>query len=329
MQGGIGRRVLVVGGAGFVGSHVVDRLLLGDRRVEHVRVYDNFSTGREWRLRRHLADRAFSVVRGDVRDRGALKRAMAGFETVIHLASNADIARAADDPDVDFDEGTCLTRNVLEAMRATSARCILYASGSGVYGDVGPTPVAEDYGPLAPISTYAASKIAGEALIAAYAQMFDLRGYAFRFANIVGPRQSHGVAYDFVRKLSREYTRLFILGDGHQRKSYVHVGDAVAAMVRVLEVETARYRAFNVATDDTLTVDEIADLALESLGLAAARCRREYSGGPRGWRGDVPVVLLDTHRLRSLGWSCGYDSRSAMREALAALVAELELSEAV
>ncbi len=326
MHAGMGRRVLVVGGAGFVGSHVVDRLL-ADRQVEHLRVYDNFSTGREWRLRRHELGHAFSVVRGDVRERESLKRAMDGFDTVVHLASNADIARAADDPDVDFEEGTCLTRNVLEAMRVTGARCIVYASGSGVYGDVGPAPVEEDYGPQTPISTYGASKIACEALIAAYTQMFDLRGYALRFANIVGPRQSHGVAYDFVRKLSREYDRLLIMGDGNQRKSYIHVEDAVGAMVRVLEAETKRYRAFNVATEDTLTVNEIADMTLEALGLAPARCRREYSGGPRGWRGDVPVILLDARRLKALGWSCGRDSRSAMREALAALVAELEMPE--
>ncbi len=313
-------RYFIVGGAGFIGSHMVKRLL-ADTSVARVTVYDNFSSGRRWHVEGHLGDSRFAVVEADVKDRDRLLAAMAGHETVVHLASNPDIARAATEPDVDFVEGTLLTRNVLEAMRTSGVPCILYVSGSGVYGDLGETEAGEDHGPLVPISTYGASKLAGEALISAYVHMFDLRGAVFRLGNVVGPRQTHGVGLDFARRLMEDGSRLAILGDGTQSKSYIHVDDVVAALLFVEAHGRQPFEAFNVATGDYITVTEIADLAAACLDLEDVSY--DYSGGDRGWKGDVPVVRLNTGRIGALGWRCRHTSREAMRLSLRSLAADL------
>jgi UDP-glucose 4-epimerase len=304
-------RWFIVGGAGFIGGHFVDRLL-GDETVEQVTIYDNFSSGRDWHYAGHLDDHRFAVVTGDVRD-PALVDAMAGHDTVIHLASNPDIARAATEPAVDFDLGTLLTHHVLEAMRKSGAELILYASGSGIYGDLGETEANEDHGPLVPISTYGASKLAGEALISAYCAMFALTGRAFRFGNVVGPRQTHGVGFDFIHKLLADPSRLAILGDGSQSKSYIHVDDVVDAVLLAGKANLGPWAAFNVATGDYITVKEIADLAVDCLGLDPGSVNYEFTGGDRGWKGDIPVVRLNTDRIRSLGWTCRRPSREALR----------------
>ena len=317
----VGARYAIVGGAGFLGSHFTDRLL-ADREVAAVTLYDNFSSGREWHYRHHLGDPRFRVVRGDAHDVHALAAAVAGHDVVIHLASNPDIARAAQEPEIDFREGTELTNNVLEAMRRSGVPRILYASGSGVYGELGEREAREDHGPLLPISTYGASKLAGEALIAAYCSMFGLTACVFRFGNVVGPRQTHGVGLDFARRLIADSSRLAILGDGTQSKSYIHVSDVVAAVLLANRHCAKPYEVYNVATGDYITVTEIAELAVASLGLAV-RPRFEYSGGDRGWKGDVPVVRLNTDRIKALGWSCRHGSREAMRQALQALIDDL------
>jgi UDP-glucose 4-epimerase len=211
-------KYLIVGGAGFIGSHFTDALLSNSTVAEAVTLYDNFSSGREWHYEQHVHDPRFRIVRGDVANLEQLCAVMEGHDVVIHLASNPDIARAAREPEVDFYQGTLLTNNVVEAMRRTRAKRILYASGSGVYGDLGKQEVDEDYGPLEPVSTYGSSKLSGEALISAYCFMFDLSACAFRFGNVVGPRQTHGVAFDFVRRLLVDPTRLTILGDGTQEQ---------------------------------------------------------------------------------------------------------------
>ena len=210
-------RWFIVGGAGFIGSHFTDRLL-ATAGTSRVTLYDNFSAGREWHYEHHRADPRLQVVRADVADTETLRDAMAGHDAVIHLASNPDIARAVTDPDIDFRQGTLLTRQVVEAMRASGVGRILYASGSGVYGDLSEREADEDHGPLLPISTYGASKLSGEALIACYSFMFGLSGCAFRFGNVVGPRQTHGVGFDFVRQLLRNPRELRILGDRTQNK---------------------------------------------------------------------------------------------------------------
>ncbi len=327
MSQGRGESVFVVGGAGFIGSHFVDRLL-SEETTRRVTIFDNFSSGREWHYSHHRSDPRFTVVRGDVKDLGALRSAMDGHEVVIHLASNPDIARAATEPDIDFREGTYLTQNVVEAMRQSSAKRILYASGSGVYGDLGEVEADEDHGPLAPISTYGASKLAGEALITSYVHMFGLSGCSFRFGNVVGPRQTHGVGLDFLRRLLKDPSELSILGDGTQSKSYIHVTDVVDAVLVAHRRSTKPVEVFNVATGDYITVREIAELACECLGLGAGKTRLSFGTGNRGWKGDVPVVRLATHRMRSLGWRCRRDTREALKASLVEMLPDLRAGRA-
>ena len=323
------QRFFIVGGAGFIGSHFTDHLL-GPDGAAAVTIYDNYSSGRTWHHAAHDSDPRFRVVRGAVEDTAALAAAMDGHDVVIHLASNPDIARAAREPTIDFTQGTALTQSVVEAMRVTSAKRILYASGSGVYGELGTHEAQEDHGPLIPASTYGASKLAGEALIASYAYMFDLRGCGFRFGNVVGPRQTHGVGFDFARRLLASAAAgenpivLKILGDGSQSKSYVHVSDIVRAVLTAHEKTTAPFAAYNVATGDYITVKEIAGLAVECVGLRPDQVRFEYSGGDRGWKGDVPIVRLDTTRIRSLGWRCEASSREALRRSMLAMIPDMK-----
>ena len=224
------KRYFIVGGAGFIGSHFADHLL-ADAGVTAVTLYDNFSSGREWHYEHHLSDPRMKIIRNDVGSLPALTSAMVGHDVVIHLASNPDIARAVTEPEIDFYQGTQLTNNVVEAMRRTGIPRLLYASGSGVYGEIGSTEAYEDIGPLIPVSTYGASKLAGEALISSYCYMFGLSARVFRFGNVVGPRQTHGVGFDFVRRLNADPTELRILGDGKQSKSYIHVYDVVNAVL--------------------------------------------------------------------------------------------------
>lgn len=314
----LGSRYIIIGGAGFIGSHFTD-VLLADPSVQGVTLYDNFSSGREWHYAHHLKDSRLEVVRADVLEMDRLTAAMSGQDTVIHLASNPDIARAVTEPDIDFHQGTELTNNVVEAMRRAGVRRILYASGSGVYGDLGELEAQEDHGPLLPISTYGASKMAGEALIGAYCYMFGLTGCAFRFGNVVGPRQTHGVGFDFVRRLSADPSRLRILGDGTQSKSYIHVSDVISAVLHAHRHCAEPFRIFNVATGDYITVNEIAELAVECVGIRSQPLF-EYTGGDRGWKGDVPVVRLNTDRIRALGWQCRLNTREALGASLDALL---------
>jgi UDP-glucose 4-epimerase len=314
-----GERFFIVGGAGFIGSHFTDRLL-SEEGVRAVTLYDNFSSGREWHYEHHLSDPRLKVVRGDVKDGDRLTAAMAGHDVVIHLASNPDIARAAREPDIDFREGTLLTQRVVEAMRVSGTRHILYASGSGIYGDLGHVEAQEDMGPLVPVSTYGASKLAGEALISSYAYMFDMTGHVFRFGNVVGPRQTHGVGFDFVRNLLENPKKLRILGDGSQSKSYIHVSDVINAVLLVHNTSDAVFSAHNVATGDYITVREIAELAVECVGLQRSSVEFEFTGGDRGWKGDVPIVRLSTDRIRNTGWICSVNSREALRRSMLSML---------
>ncbi len=317
-----GTRFFIVGGAGFIGGHFVDYLL--GAGASAVTVFDNFSSGREWHLEAHKSDSRLRIVRGNVEDPPAIRGAMDGHDVVIHLASNPDIARAATEPDIDFWQGTALTNGVVEAMRVTSAKRILYASGSGVYGDFGQREIAEDQGSLLPISTYGASKLAGEALIASYCFMFGLSGCAFRFGNVVGPRQTHGVGFDFARRLLDNPGELRILGDGTQSKSYVHISDIIAAVLTAHRKTETAYQVYNVSTGDTITVTEIAELAVQCVGLERKSVRFDYTGGDRGWKGDVPVVRIDSKRIRGLGWANKHTSRQALEAAINAMLPDLK-----
>jgi len=302
-------RYFITGGAGFIGSHLTVSLLLSPEN--EVIVYDNFSSGREWHLDAVKGNPRLKIIRGDIKNEEKLKRSLAGADIVYHLASNPDIAKAVTQPTIDFWEGTFLTNQVVEAMRVCGVRKLLYASGSGVYGDVGELETREDHGPLVPISTYGASKLAGESLICAYCHMFDLDAAAFRFANVIGPHPTHGVIFDFVRKLMAEPSRLEILGDGLQSKSYIFISDIVSAM-RLIETKFLKnFAVYNVATQDYITVREIAEMTVKAMNIGEVEFR--YSGGNRGWKGDVPIVRFNTEKIRSLGWKNRYSTREAVQ----------------
>ncbi len=319
LEVGNGMKVFVAGGAGFIGSHTVNRLLK-DSRVSSVTVYDNFSSGRMEHLPADAGAR-LNIVRAEISSMDQLCDAMAGHDTVFHYASNPDIAKAATEPDVDFWQGTYLTQNVVEAMRRTGARQIFYASGSGIYGDTGLTVLNEDHAPLLPISTYGASKLAGEMLICSYCHMFGMRGRVFRFANVVGPRQTHGVVFDFLRRLRADPTRLAILGNGTQSKSYIHVDDVLEGIWTAWEKTDSCYNYFNLATDDHITVTEIAALVVRVMDLKDVHFA--YAGGDRGWKGDVPLVRMETAKMKRLGWKVSRSTHEAIESSIRDLYAEI------
>ena len=312
-------RFFVTGGAGFLGSNLVNTIL--DRGLGAVTVFDNFLTGRREHFGARMKSPELSIVEGDMSDLHAVTEAIRGHDAVVHLAANSDIAKAASDPLIDFDNGTRLTQTLLEAMRVTGVKRILFTSGSGVYGEVPPKPIPEDHAPLIPISTYGASKLASETLVSAYSHMFDMVGTVFRFANVVGPHMTHGVSHDFTRRLHLDPTRLQILGDGMQSKPYVHSDDVVAAILFILSNQKSGYEYYNVGSQDHLLVRDIADIVTGEMGLKDVKY--EYTGGARGWRADVPVYRLDTSKIRALGWSNKMNSREAVVAAVRSLLAEI------
>lgn len=310
--------VFIAGGAGFIGSHMT-HLMLATTDAS-VTIYDNFSSGKEWHLAEYLKDSRLKIVKGDLKDLPALTEAIRGADRVYHYASNPDIAKAMRQPDVDFWEGTYLTQNLLEAMRVAEVKEIVYASGSGVYGDVGDLAVTEDHTPLQPISPYGASKLSCEVLIHAYTHMFGIKARVFRFANVVGPHQTHGVAYDFIRRLRQNPTELSILGDGNQSKAYIHVDDIVTGKNYFVARDTAPYTYYHLATEDYLTVREIADLVVEEMKLKNVEYK--FSGGNRGWKGDVPIVRFDLTKVHDAGWRAKRSAREAMRASIQAMIRE-------
>lgn len=303
-------KYFITGGAGFIGSHMVDALI----NKGQVTVYDNLSSGKLEFIQEHLNKPNLNFVEGDCGDLDHLKKAMAGHDLAINYASNPDIARGFFETDLDIREGTILTYNVLEAMRITGVKRILYTSGSGIYGDVGTTPTPEDFGPLLPISFYGASKLACEGLISAFCYQYGMQGYILRMGNVVGRRQTHGVGFDFINKLKADPGRLEILGDGTQQKSYVHVSDVINAHLFVAENAMDVINVFNLATDDTLDVTSIAQIVIEEMRLNGVQLA--YTGGDRGWKGDVPQVRLPAEKLKALGWRCGHNSMQAVRRSV-------------
>jgi len=313
-----GRHYLVTGGAGFVGSNVVERLLT--RSASRVTVFDNFASGRREFLEPMLDGGRLTVIEGDARDLTALTKAMDGHDAVYHMAANSDIAKATTQPAIDFDNGTVLTHNVLEAMRVVGAKRITFPSGSGVYGEVPPIPLPENYPEMRPVSTYGACKLASEALISAYSFMFGFTGTVCRLANVVGPRQTHGVSYDFVRRLRHDPSRLRILGNGTQSKPYIHIDDVLDAFDLMEQTQQGGYECVNVGSADALTVREIAEIAMDQLHLQEVEF--DFTGGERGWKGDVPLYRLDTTRLRNRGWTPKWTSRQAVTKAVQSVMSE-------
>jgi len=312
-------KALVTGGAGFIGSHLVDYLI--DDGGE-VRVIDDLSAGSLANLRRWEGDPRLSFVRGDLLDPEAVIGALSGCDEVYHLAANPEVRASRASPEDHFRQNVEATYRLLEAVRRIGGvELFVFASSSTVYGDAGVVPTPEGYGPLKPISHYGASKLAAEALVSAYASMYGFRAVIFRLANIVGPRSNHGVIYDFVNKLRADPGKLEVLGDGSQSKSYLHVDDCVRGMVLGAEKASERVEVFNLGSDDRVGVMEIAGIVIEEMGTEG--CEVRLTGGVdggRGWAGDVKVMQLDSSRLRSLGWRPGLNSVEAVRETARALV---------
>ncbi len=311
-----GRSILVTGGAGFIGSHLVDRLIESNR----VTVLDNFSSGKMEFIEGHIPDSKFRLVEADLLDRRAVEAALEGIDLVIHLAANPDVKIGAEDTRTHLDQNVIATYNLLDSMRKMGVSEIAFTSTSTVYGEAKIVPTPEDYGPLLPISLYGASKLACEALISAFCATFDMRSVIFRFANIVGERGTHGVIVDFIRKLETNPETLEILGSGRQRKSYLLVQDCVEAMIFALEKARDGVNVFNVGSTDSVDVTEIADVVVEKMGLFGVEYR--YTGGVegRGWKGDVKTMLLSIEALEKLGWSPSRSSREAIEAAAEAVL---------
>jgi len=303
-------RYFVTGGAGFIGSHLVDRLL----KTGAVTVYDNLSSGRMEFIESHLKEENFRFIRGDLLDAATLRQAIAGHDVVFHLAANPEVRAGITDTDLDLKEGPEATWGVLEAMRLNNIKKLAFTSSSTIYGDVGTTMVDEDYGPLVPISLYGAAKLSGEALIAAFCHLFDMRACCFRLANVVGARLTHGVIYDFMNKLKREPGRLEILGDGKQEKPYVHVSDCMSGILFGYEHAPGNFNVFNIAPDTSTSVTRIAETIVREMDLKGVKF--EFTGGRQGWRGDVPQVRLDGARMSNLGWRPVLSSDEAVRKAV-------------
>ena len=289
-------RWFVTGGAGFIGSHVVDRLLAGGHEVV---AFDNLSTGQESFLEGARRHAGFTLVTGDLLDRDSLTASMRGADVVFHLAANADVRFGTEDPRRDLEQNTIATFNVLEAMRANGVERIAFSSTGSIYGEpeIFPTPETCPF----PIQTslYGAAKLAGEGLLQAYAAGFGFTVYIFRFVSILGERYTHGHVFDFYKKLLADPSQIEVLGNGKQRKSYLYVQDCLDAILLVMERVQEPVNLYNLGAEEYCNVDESLEWITGHLGLRPAR---SYTGGERGWIGDSPFIFLDTAKLRALGW---------------------------
>jgi UDP-glucose 4-epimerase len=289
-------RALVTGAAGFIGSNLVDRLLAQECEVVG---FDNFSTGQAEFLAEALRSPAFQLVRGDLLDSEAIACAIQGCDFVFHMAANADVRFGLHHPRKDLEQNTIATWNVLEAMRAAGARRIAFPSTGSVYGEPHVFPTPEDAPFPVQTSLYAASKLAAEGLIEAYAEGFGFETFIFRFVSILGERYTHGHVFDFYRQLTEHPDQLDVLGNGHQKKSYIYVHDCIGAMLTAIEHPQGRVNIFNLGLDEYCEVND-------SIRWITAHLRLDpeirYAGGERGWVGDSPFIFLDASRIRSLGW---------------------------
>ena len=312
-------RALVTGGAGFIGSHLVDYLM---RRGEEIRVLDNLSAGSVSDLGRWLDGPRFEFVRGDLLNPSEVEAAVEGCDVVYHLAANPEVRVWIASPEDHFKQNIEATYSLLEALRRRGeAETLVFTSSSTVYGDADVLPTPEDYAPLKPISLYGASKLAAEALVSAYTSMYGFRCVIYRMANVVGPRCSHGVIYDFVEKLRRNPEELEVLGDGTQSKSYLYVDDCVEGMILGAERAEGRVEILNIGSEDRVDVKTIARIVIEEMGLSGVDIRLTGGvDGGRGWKGDVKLMQLDMSRLRSLGWRPRLSSAETVRETAKALV---------
>jgi UDP-glucose 4-epimerase len=298
----------ITGGAGFIGNHLVARLLAEGCPVT---AYDNLSSGkREW-IEEHLGNSRFRFIQADLLDLDALKEAMKGHDVIFHLGANTDIPKGNETADLDLKNCTIATYNVLEAMRANDINKILFASSSTVFGEVSMLPTPESIGPVLPISLYGAGKLACEGLISAYCHLFGMQAWIFRFANVLGSRMGHGVVYDFIAKLKRNPHELEIMGDGYQRKAFFLVEDCIDGMFTAYRRANNGCNLFNLGYESASRVDDIARIVAEEMGLEKVHFK--HTGGRRGWPGDVPQVELDITAIRKLGWQPRHTSDEAVR----------------
>ncbi len=293
------RRVCITGGAGFIGSTLADNLSADG--VEVV-IVDDFRTGRREFVAELLERPGTSLFEGDVLDRALLERALDGCDWVFHLQANADVRFGLEHPRRDLEQNTIATSTVLEAMRAVGATKIAFSSTGSVYGEPEIFPTPEDVSFPIQTSLYAASKLAAEGMIGAYAHGFGFTGLVFRFVSVLGERYTHGHVYDFYRALRADPSRLRVLGDGRQEKSYLYVQDCISAIRRAVEAhdgDSASTHVYNLGTDETILVDDSVAVITRHLGVLPTI---EYTGGERGWAGDSPLIHLDSSRMRALGW---------------------------
>jgi UDP-glucose 4-epimerase len=308
-------RCFLTGGAGFIGSHLVERLLAEGKAVT---VYDNLSSGRmEW-IQHNVGQPGFTFIQADLLEPRRLREAMAGHDLVIHLGANTDIPGGNQNVRQDLENCTIATHNVLEAMRATGIKRLLFSSTSAVYGEAPVIPTPEDVGPLLPISLYGAAKLGCETMVSAYCHIFDMQAWMFRFANVVGGRMGHGVIYDFIQKLKRNPEELEILGDGEQEKPFFLVEDCIDGIFCAFRDSDAWCDVFNLGCSSSTKISRVAEIVAQEMGLSGVRFR--YKGGRRGWVGDVPQVGLDVSKVAKLGWQAGHTSDEAVRIAAGRLL---------
>tara|TARA_B000000475_G_scaffold203594_1_gene165861 strand:+ start:238 stop:1182 length:945 start_codon:yes stop_codon:yes gene_type:complete len=311
-------RSLVTGGAGFIGSHLIDRLV---ERGDDVVVLDNLSSGKEEFLAHHSDQVTHHHV--DITDYESMSPYFKGVDVVFHFAANPDIRLGTQITDTDLKQGTLATYNVVESMRVHGVPTIMFASSSVVYGDNAPMPTPENHGPCMPISLYGASKSAGESLISSWVGTFGLQGYIFRFANIIGDRGTHGVIFDFIHKLKKNPTELEVLGDGRQEKSYMEVGDCVDGILHIMGSQNESLNLFNLGSHDTCSVRRIAEIVVEETGYTDAKIA--YTGGSRGWAGDIPRAMLAIDKMNSAGFNVKFNSEEAVRHTARVLIQEIGL----
>ena len=303
-------KYFVTGGAGFIGSHLVDVLM---KDHHDVTVYDNLSSGHKEFINHHMKKDNFRFQQADLLDPPTLKKTLRDHDTVFHLAANPHVRLGETHTDLDLRYETIATYNMLEAMRQNDVKNIVFSSSSVVYGETNQSLLSENYGPLLPISLYGAGKLGSEGLISAFCGTFDFHAWIYRFANVVGSRGTHGVIVDFIEKLRKDPKHLEILGDGKQQKPYLYVTDCVDGILHGYTHAKDPVNVMNLGCDTNTTVTRIAEIVVEEMGLHDVRF--DYTGGKRGWKGDVPRFQLDTKKMRTLGWQATFTSDEAVRKA--------------
>jgi UDP-glucose 4-epimerase len=312
------KKIFITGGAGFIGSNIIEYISYKYPDVE-ITIYDNLSNGKINFIESFIKKNNYHFINADLLDFDKLKKVIIHSDLVIHLAANSDIALSSKSTSLDLQQTVLATYNVLEAMRLNGVKNIIYSSGSGVYGDIGEISPEEDFGPLYPASMYGATKLSAEAMISAFSSLFGINALVFRFANVIGKNQTHGVAFDFINRLSEQPDKLNIFGNGYQSKSYVHVDDVVEAIFQVANMKLMGVNTFNLSSGDYITVREIAKMVVDEMKLVNVNL--EFTSTPFGWPGDVPIVRINDNKLRALGWSPKLSSADAMRSAIRDMLA--------